>query len=362
MFIFYMSEAGLIVALPRRIASRLRPQTVHDSPKEAAMRKRGWPHLLAAGVVLAGFASIPQSASSGDWPERTVRIITPFAPGISVDVAARTLAEGLAKRWNQPVVVENRPGADTMIGTQAFLDMRDSHALLFTTHSTFTVVPLLRAKVGYDPVGDVQPISLAVEDFLSVVVSPKLEIGSLAEFVALARKTPTELNFYAVPGAPYLAYLAFQQRAGVNTTFVAYNNPVGAVSDLSEGRIHIAVMPLASVLGAVHAEKVRLIAVTNAMRSPAAPTVPTVAESGFPDFTFGGFLGLFGAKDTPAHLRERIASEVRAILDEPEVQARLTNVGLIARGTTPAEFAAVMETQRLKWSAIAREHHIKPQP
>jgi Tripartite tricarboxylate transporter family receptor len=215
-------------------------------------------------------------------------VLTPgeqrFAPGISVDVAARTLAEGVAKRWNQPVVVENRPGADTMIGTQAFLDMRDSHALLFTTHSTFTVVPLLRAKVGYDPVGDVQPISLAVEDFLSVVVSPKLEIGSLAEFVALARKTPTELNFYAVPGAPYLAYLAFQQRAGVNTTFVAYNNPVGAVSDLSEGRIHIAVMPLASVLGAVHAEKVRLVAVTNAMRSPAAPGGADRRRIGIPRF------------------------------------------------------------------------------
>jgi tripartite-type tricarboxylate transporter receptor subunit TctC len=325
------------------------------------MRKRGSPHLLAAGVLLAAFASTQQSAWSGGWPERTVRIITPFSPGISVDVAARTLADGLAKRWRQPVVVENRPGADTMIGTQAFLDMRDSHALLFTTHSTFTVVPLLRAKVGYDPVGDVQPISLAVEDFLSIVVSPKLEIDSLAEFVALARKTPTKLNFYAVPGAPYLAYLAFQQRAGMNTTFVAYNNPVGAISDLSEGRIHIAVVPLASVLGAVQAEKIKLVAVTNAVRTPAAPAVPTVAESGYPDFTFGGFLGLFGAKDMPARLREQIASQVRAVLDEPEVQGRLTNVGLITRGTTPAEFATVMEAQRVKWSAIARDHKIKPQ-
>jgi tripartite-type tricarboxylate transporter receptor subunit TctC len=201
------------------------------------------------------------------WPEHTVRIITPFSPGISVDVAARALADALAKRWKQPVVVENRPGADTTIGTQAFLEMRDGHALLFTTHSTFTVVPLLRAKISYDPIGDAKPISLAVEDFLSVVVTPRLEIGSLAEFVKLAHEQPTKLNFYAVPGAPYLAYLAFQQRVGMATTFVAYNNPVSAISDLSEGRIHIAVLPLASVLGAVQAEKIRLLAVTNAVRT-----------------------------------------------------------------------------------------------
>src|SRR5262249_57657486 len=121
---------------------------------------------------------------------------------------------------------ENRPGADTMIGTQAFLDTRDNHALLFTTHSTFTVIPLLRAKVPYDP-ADVKPISLAVEDFLGIVASPKLEIGSLSQFVEVARQNP------------YLAYLAFQKRAGFATTFVAYNSPVSAISDLSEGHIHV---------------------------------------------------------------------------------------------------------------------------
>src|SRR5215467_14730172 len=154
-------------------------------------------YLLATSVLLAGFTVIAEQASSGNWPERTVRIITPFNPGISVDVAARTLADALAKQWKQPVVVENRPGADTMIGTQAFLDTRDNHALLFTTHSTFTVIPLLRAKVPYDP-ADVKPISLAVEDFLGIVASPKLEIGSLSQFVERARENPTKLNFYAV--------------------------------------------------------------------------------------------------------------------------------------------------------------------
>ena len=223
-----------------------------------------------------------------------------------------------AKRWKQSVVVENRPGADTMLGTQAFRDARDDHVLLFTTHSTFTVMPLLHAKVPYDPIGDVKPISLVVEDFLGVVVTPELEIGSLSRNWLASRNT-RKLNFYAAPGAPYLAYLAFQKRAGMATTFVAYNkNPGWVISDLSEGRIHIAVLPLASVLGAVHAGKIKLLAVTNAIHTPAAPNVPTVARSGYPDFTFGGFLGLFASKDMPKHLQEQIASEVKVILDEPE--------------------------------------------
>jgi tripartite-type tricarboxylate transporter receptor subunit TctC len=144
-----------------------------------------------------------------------------------------------------------------MLGTQAFLDMHDNHALLFTTHSTLTVVPLLHAKVLYDP-ADVRPISLAVGDYLSVAVPASLEIGSLSEFVQLARKEPARMNFYAAPGSPYLAYLAFQKQAGIDTTFVAYNSPVNAISDLSERRIHIAVMPLASVLGAAQAPRLTI--------------------------------------------------------------------------------------------------------
>jgi tripartite-type tricarboxylate transporter receptor subunit TctC len=196
---------------------------------------------------------------------------------------------------------------------------------------------------------------------LTIAASPTLEVATLADFVKLASEKPTKLNFYAAPGAPFLAYLAFQKRAGIDTTFVAYNSPVNAISDLSEGRIHVAVMPLASVIGAAQAGKIKLLAVTNAKRTLAAQDVPTVTESGYPEFTFGGFLGLFGPKDMSAELRERIASDVRDVLKEADIQQRLADVGLLARGTTPAEFETVMTGQRVKWSAIAREHNIEPQ-
>ena len=326
------------------------------------MKKALLPRLCTSLLACAAFGLVPQSTRADTWPARTVHVVIPFSPGTgSPDAAARMLADGLGKRWKQAVVVENRPGADTMLATRAFLEMHDGHSLLFTTHSTFTVVPLLHTKVPYDPVGDVRPVSLAVEDFLAVVTAPALGVGALSDFVRLARQKPTSLNFYAVPGAPYLAYLAFQKRAGIETTFVAYNNPTNAMADLSEGRIHIAVMPVASVLGAAQAGKIKILAVTNEQRTPAAPDIPTVKEAGYPEFTFGGFLGLFGQKDMPMALREQIASDVRYILREPDVQERLTTVGLIARGTTPAEFERVMDAQRQRWSAVARDHKIEPQ-
>jgi tripartite-type tricarboxylate transporter receptor subunit TctC len=284
------------------------------------MRKR---HLLiwAAGLLLVTPGLVAQYAWSGSsWPERSVRIITPFNPGISPDAAARTFADAFGKAWKQPVIVENRPGADTMLGTQAFLQAGDNHALLFTTHSTFTVIPLLHAKVSYDPVADMRPISLAVEDYIGVVAPPSLKINSLPEFVELARQTPAKLNFYAAPGSPYLAYLAFAKRAQIETTFVPYNSPVSAVSDLSEGRIHVAVLPLASVLGAIQGGKMKLLAVTNAERSPAAPDVPTVGEQGYQDFTFGGFLGFFAPKEMPLEMRNRIASDVQNALKNGDVK------------------------------------------
>jgi tripartite-type tricarboxylate transporter receptor subunit TctC len=312
------------------------------------------------GAALLLLSSAALTSVQGAWPERPVRILT-GAAGSSGDAATRTLAEALAKRWKQPVVVENRPGADHIVTVQGLVEARDGHTLLFATHSVLTVNPLLHAKLPYDPLRDIAPITLAVDDFLGVVAAPSLPINTLADFVAYARARPRELNFYAVPGAPYLAYLAFQKRGGIETTYVAYRNFMGALPDLSQGRIQVAVMPFAAVRGSADAGTVKLLAVTNAQRTPAAPYVPTVAEAGFPEFTFGGLLGLFGPKDMPADLRERIASDVRAILAEPEVKQRLTSVGLLTRGTTAAEFGRILDEQRAKWAAIAREHDIRPQ-
>jgi tripartite-type tricarboxylate transporter receptor subunit TctC len=330
--------------------------------RKNAMNKSRLLRVFATAVLFAACVASPDGSFAGSWPQQSVRIITgPLAAGSSIDATARVLAEELSKRWKQSVVVDTRPGADGIIAAKALLEARDGHTLLFTTHSIFTVVPLLREPIPYDPKADFAPISLGVHDFLAIVVAPSLPANSLPELVSYAKKRPGELNYYAVPGAPYLGYLAFQKGVAINTTFVPYTNHTNAISDLSEGRLQVAVLPLAAIVGLAKAGKVKLLAVLNDQRSPVAADVPTVAESGFPGFFSGGLLGMFGPKDMPAELRERIAAEMCDVLGRADVKERLANFGLIAHGTTPAEFAAILDTQRAKWTAVAREHDIKPQ-
>jgi len=298
-------------------------------------------------------------AKAQAWPDRMVRIITGPA-GSSPDATARVLAEALSRRWKQTVVVENRAGADHILAVQAFLDARDGYTLLFTTHSALTVNPVLHAKLPYDPERNFAPLSLAVEDFLCVVAAPGLGISSLNELVKAAAAKPDALNSYAVPGSPHLSWLAFQKRTGISTTFVPYKTPVAALADLAAGRIHVVVTSFAAARGQIEGEKVKLLAITNAARAPAAPNAPTATEAGYPDFTFGGLLGLFGRRDMVPALQEKISSDVREVLREPEVRQRLTNLGLLARGTTPAEFAAIIAEQRIKWATLAKAHGIKP--
>ena len=315
--------------------------------------------LAVAGFIAATIPTVYAADTDKAWPNRTVRLMTGPA-GSSPDAVARTLADAFAKRWNQPVIVENRAGADHILAVQGFLEAQDGHTLLFTTHSALTVNPLLHAKLPYDPERDFAPISLAVEDFLCVAAAPSLGMNSLSGLVKLAAAKPGELNAYAVPGSPHLSWLAFQKRAGISTAFVPYKTPIGALADLSEGRIHVAVVPFAVVRGQAEAGRIKVLAVTNAARTPAAPEIPTVTEAGYPDFTFGGLLGLFGRNDMAPALQERIALEMREILNEPEVRKRLTNLGLLIRGTTPAEFRTVIGEQRAKWANLARAHDIRP--
>ena len=321
----------------------------------------GMPIRMLSLMALMAAAAPAVSAADADkaWPGRTVRIITGSAGG-PPDAVARTLADDFAKRWKKSVIVENRPGADFIIAVRGLLEAQDGHTLLFAPQGVITVNPLLHGTLPYDPERDFAPISLAVEDFLCVAAAPSLGVNSLSELVKLAAAKPGELNVYVAPGSPHLAWLALQKRAGISTTFVPYKAPAPALMDLSAGRIHVAVMPLAVVRGQAEAGAVKVLAVTNAVRAEAAPEIPTVAEAGYPDLTLGGLLGLFGPKVMSPALQERIASEVREILKEPEVEKRLINLGIRPRGTTPGEFRSVLDEERAKWTAIARANDIKP--
>jgi len=315
--------------------------------------------IAVAVGLMSGMLSDP-ATSAEQWPQRAVRLIVPFAAGSGPDFAGRLFAERLSERWKQPVVVENRPGADGLLGTAAFVNLRDDHVLMFSAAAPLSVLPALQEKLPYDPARDVLPISAAADTFGAVAVSASLPVHSLAELVALAGRERGQLNYHALAGAFPILFAGFAKDAGIEMTYVSYRETTAAVLDLSEGRIQVMLATLPPLLPQVNSGKVRLLAVTNKSRAPIMPAVTPARDAGFPALTYESIAGFFGPRDMLAERRDRVATDVRAIASENGVGERLAAVGQIARGSTPIEFAAAIEEQRIQISSIARLVGTKP--
>jgi tripartite-type tricarboxylate transporter receptor subunit TctC len=313
-------------------------------------------------ALLIGVGSLSSSdaISAEPWPQRTVKVIVPSPAGVAVDISARLFAEQLAARWAHPVIIENMPGADGTLAAKDFVSRGDQHTLLYSFAGLITINPLLREKLPYDPTRDLVPIATASDNFLAIAVSSKLQVASLGELVALARAQPKKLNWAATPGLPYFALSGFQKSAGMEMVYVSYRDFTPALVDLGEGRIEVAATGLMQLLSQQEAGKVKVLAVMNKTRSPAAPHVPTAAEAGYPQLSFDGVTGFFGGRDMPAALRDRIAADVRAVAESPAVRERLAKMGIVARSSTPSEFVAAIEEQRAKVAGIAAALGTKP--
>jgi tripartite-type tricarboxylate transporter receptor subunit TctC len=300
--------------------------------------------LYAAAMICA---STPVRAEN--WPDHPVKIISPVNAGSGTDLAARLFAEKLAVRWGQPVIVENRPGADGIVAVTSFVNSHDDHTLLFSFASPISINPLIHEKLPYDPVRDLVPIAMAIDNFFTIAVSMPTGVNSLPSFIEAARAHPAKFNWAATPGLPQFIFLALQKRAGLALTQVPYRDFAPALQDIAENRIQVVVTAPAILMPAIQSGKARLLMVTNRQRSPVAPDVPTAEEAGFPELTFDGVVGFFGGRDLPASRRDRIAGDIAAVAsDNPEIGSRLRNLGIAVRTGTPAQFAAAIEEQRLK--------------
>jgi tripartite-type tricarboxylate transporter receptor subunit TctC len=314
---------------------------------------------IAVALAIAPI-QLPGSASAGPWPERTVRFIAPTNPGSSLDIAARIYAERLAELWGKPVVTENRPGADGILAVQALQHANDGHSLLFSFPGIVTAVPLLHESLPYDPASDLVPITSTVYDFLCITVTSKLPLATLGDLVELVKSRPGNLNWTSPPGAPYLTFLEFQRRAGIAMTYVYYRS--SPLPDLMADQIQLAISTVGTVLPLVRDGRIKLLAVMTPERNPAAPDLMTAIEAGHPELTVEAPLGLFGPKAMPMELRERIAADVRSIAKGPAIVQRLGDLGLVARASTPAEYAAKLAEQRAQWATLARAYGVRPQP
>jgi tripartite-type tricarboxylate transporter receptor subunit TctC len=318
---------------------------------------------LATLVVLA--ATLAQSLSaaaqsrSQTWPERTVRLIVPNSPGTATDVTARLYAERLSIKWGKSVVVENRPGPDALAAVNVLVTARDEHTLLFSFGGPVTINPIVNDKLPYDPERDLVPIVSASDSFLAFAANAAMNINSLQDLQARARAEPGKLNWAATPGMPQVAFASFLKSAGIDITYIAYRDFTPALQDVSEGRISVVSTGLLPLIRLTQANKVRILAVTNRVRSPAAAAVPTAIEAGFPDAIAEGFQGFFGWRDMPNELRNRIASDVRAVAPELPVE-RLMSLGQVVRVGTTAEFLAMIEDQRARVRAVANSGGFGP--
>jgi tripartite-type tricarboxylate transporter receptor subunit TctC len=269
-------------------------------------------------------------------------------------------ADRLSQRWGQPVVVENRPGGDGIVAINAFVGARDDHVLLFSPTASFTAHPFLHDHLPYQP-SDLVPVTRVSNTVIAIAVPTSLGVNSLSELVALARSEPGKLNWAGVTGALDFMFAGWLKQEALNISKVAYKNPVDAANDLAEGRVQVYEASLAIVRPQLQTGKIKLLAVTNTVRAPSEPDLPTVQQAGYSALTLDGLVGLFGHPGMPLALRQRITEDFRSVADDT-IKDRLNVTGQILNVGGPEEFAESIDDQRSKVAGFAKELGIAPLP
>ncbi len=319
--------------------------------------------LAATFSLLAVFfatGKMPLASAALVWPTHTVKFILTLGPGSGSDIEARLFADRLSKRWGQPVVVENRPGGDGIVAINAFVSAHDDHVLLFAPTSSFTAHPFLHDHLPYKP-SDLVPIVRVSNTIIAISVPAALGVNSVDQLVALAHGEPGKLNWAGVTGALDFMFAGWLKQEGLDISKIAYKNPVDAANDLAEGRVQVYESALAIVRPQLQTGKIKLLAVTNTVRAPTEPNLPTVKEAGYPALTLDGLVGLFGPTGIPPELRRQITADVGAVADET-IKDRLGATGQLLNIGSPEEFAQSIDAQRAAVAAFAKQLGIAPLP
>lgn len=319
--------------------------------------------LRACAFVCASAVVVP-SALAQTYPDKPIRIISPFTPGGGTDLMGRLIAQQFTKAWGQQVIVENRPGANGMLGAEFVAKAApDGYTLLVGTMGTHGINASLYRKMPYDAVADFTPITALITSPMLVLVHPSIPARSVKEFIALAKARPSQITFSSA-GTGSVGHLAgelFNYLAQVKIVHIPYRGSGPATIDLLSGQVQSMMGSPAATLNYVKAGRVRALAQTSIKRSSLIPDIPTLGESGLKDYDVTTWYGFWGPARMPAAITQKLHAETVRLLALPDTRHMLTTQGLEPLGNTPEEFAAQVKAELAKWARVAANASITPE-
>jgi tripartite-type tricarboxylate transporter receptor subunit TctC len=316
----------------------------------------------AAAMVLAGglAAHVGDAAAQSNYPTRPIRFIAPFAPGGTTTLLARLVGDQLTKAWGQPVIVDNRPGGNTIIGTELLARAQpDGHTLILTTTS-HAIVPQLQ-KVPFDPIKDFAPIATIANNETLMLIHPSVPASTLKELIALAKSRPGKLNYAALGtgGIQHLASEMFKLAAGVDIQAIPYKGAGPAITALIGGQVHMSIQGTAPSLPHIKSGKLKALAITGDTRWAAAPQVPTFAEAGLPAYDQKYWQAILAPAGTPAPIVDKLSSEIGRMLTSSDLRERLIAQGMNPWVNDSAQLAGILKSEMAKFGKIIKAAHIK---
>ena len=312
--------------------------------------------LLAAGALLT-FAQADLALAQDKWPSRPIKLVVPFAAGGNTDAVGRITANYMTKELGVSVVVENRGGAGGIVGTDAVAKAApDGYTLCICSIGSITIAPATE-KLPYDPLSDIAPISLLNTNPLILLVNPEVKANSVQELIALAKATPTGLNYSSsgIGGLMYFSAELFKSKTGAPITHVPYRGGAPATAAVIVGEVQLVFTNMSDAVGQIEGGKVKALAVTTAKRSPAAPNVPTLAEQGIAGYHTESWNALFAPKGTPQAIVDRMALVAAAMANDPAVQRQMAGFGSIAVANKPDEFAKMLRDETALWADLVKQ-------
>ena len=319
----------------------------------------------AAALAAATLANHAGAADSIAYPVKPIRIVVPYAPGGGTDIIARIIGTRLQERLGQPMVIDNRGGANGILGANLVAaSVADGYTLLACTTAVATNASLYRNQTKYDPVKSFAPISLAVQATMLLVVNPTLPARNVKELIALARAKPGQLSYssYGTGSSPHLAAALFLRMTGTDMLHVPFKGGAPAIAEVIAGRVAMTFATVSAVHSHVEAGRVRPLGVATLERSRRYKDLPTIAESGVPGFeAAGGWTGVCAPAGTPRLIVDKLHGTIAAIMTEPEVVARFEALGYeVFKPMPPAEFAALLRAETEKWAKVVAELNVRP--